>query len=126
MGADRDAGGGHLLGDFRMPHRVLADLEERRLEAIVGQRLEHGGRVVRPRAVVEGQNDFLVAQEIILLEMLEAEAGTAGRVDLDDARKPHAAGLVTRGDTLGSGRCCRRRPSGVLGKAHRRGGRWPG
>ena len=86
MGADGHAGLDHLLGDFRVPSGVLADLEKRRLQALVGQCLEHGGRVARPRAIVEGQNNFLVAQEVILLEVLEAEAGAAGRVDLDDAR----------------------------------------
>jgi hypothetical protein len=59
MAADRVTGGSHLLGDFGVPHRVLANLEERGLEAIVGERLEHGRRVVRPGAVVEGQHDFV-------------------------------------------------------------------
>jgi hypothetical protein len=85
MATDRHAGGNHLLGDLRAPSGVLADLEEGRLQAFVGKLLEHGGRVARPRAVVEGQDDFLVAQEVVLLEMLEAEAGTAGRIDLDNA-----------------------------------------
>ena len=43
---------------------VLADREEHRLGALVGQRLEHRRRIVRPRAVVEGQHHFVVAQEI--------------------------------------------------------------
>ena len=47
------------------------------------------------RAVVESQDDFLVAQEVILLEVLEAEAGTAGGVDFDDTRQAHAVGLVS-------------------------------
>ena len=63
---------------------MLADREEDRLDAFGGQRLEHGRRG-RPRAVVEGQHDFVVAQEVVLLEMLEAEARTAGGVDLDRA-----------------------------------------
>ena len=54
------------------------------LHAFVGQRLEHRRRG-RPRAVVEGQHDFVVAQEVVLLEMLEAEARAAGGVDLDGA-----------------------------------------
>ena len=57
---------------------MLADLEECRFQAFVGQRLENGRRVARPRPVVEGQNDCLAAQEVVLLEMLETEAGTAG------------------------------------------------
>src|SRR5262249_60004837 len=93
-----------LLGDLRMPGCVLADLEEGRLEAFVGKYLEHGGRVAWPGTVVEGQDDFLVAQEVILLEMLEAEAGTAGGIDLDDPGEPHAAGSVARRNGGGGGR----------------------
>ena len=96
MGAKRHAGREHLFGDLRMPACVLADLEEGGLQAFVGQRLEHGRRVARPGTIVEGQDDFLVAQEVILLEMLKAEAGTAGRVDFDDAGQPHAARLIAR------------------------------
>ena len=96
MRADRHSGCDHLLGDFRMPGRVLADLKEGRLETLVGERLEHGQGVLRPGTVVEGQHHFLVAQEIILLEMLEAEPGPAGRIDFDDARKAHPARLVAR------------------------------
>ena len=77
-----------MLGDFGVPHRVLANLEERGLEAIVGERLEHRRRVVRPRAVVESQYNFPIAQEIVLLEMLEAKAGTTCGVDLNNARQP--------------------------------------
>jgi len=51
--ADGVAGSDDLFGDLGMPHRVLADLEERGLEAIVGERLEDGRRVLRPGAVVE-------------------------------------------------------------------------
>jgi hypothetical protein len=129
MAADRVAGGGNLLGDFGVPHRVLADLDERGLEAIVGERLEHGRRVLRPGAVVEGQHNFLIAQEIVLLEMLEAEARSAGRVDLDDARQAHAARLVAQGDIVGRaggagrGRRPWRRAGGILGNALGRGRR---
>ena len=64
---------------------VLADREEHRLGAFVGERLEHGGRIARPRTVIEGQHDFLVGEEVELLEMLEAEARSARGVDLDHA-----------------------------------------
>ena len=39
-----------------------------------------------------------------MLEMLEAEAGTAGRVDLDDARKPMPPGLSQAGMVFIAGR----------------------
>jgi hypothetical protein len=103
MRADGHAGVDHLLGDLRMPGGVLADLEEGRLQTFVGQRLEHGRRVPRPGTIVEGQDDFLVAEEVILLEMLKAEAGTADGIDLDDPREPHAAGLVAGRNGSGGG-----------------------
>src|SRR5262249_61337180 len=112
MVADRNAGRDHLLGDLRMPGRMLADLEEGRFQAFVGQCLEHGWRVTRPRTVVEGQEDFLVAQEVILLEMLEAEARTASSIDLHDSGQAYAAGLVAGrnggGSPLGVSPCVRR------------------
>ena len=60
--------------------------------------LSDGHGVLRPGTVVEGQHHFLVAQEIVLLEMLEAEARAAGGVDFDYARKAHAARLVAGRD----------------------------
>ena len=63
------------------------------------------GRVHRPRAVVEGQHHFLVAQEVELLEMLEAEAGAAGGVDLDGAADAERVRIVAGGSGgLRSGR----------------------
>ena len=35
-------------------------------QSFVGQHLGHGGRVGRPRTVVEGRNDFLVAQAYLI------------------------------------------------------------
>src|SRR3569623_873232 len=54
-----------------------------------------------PRTVGEGQYDFLFAQEVELLEMLEAEAGPAGGVDGDDARDAERV-------RISAGRFCRR------------------
>ena len=83
----------NLLEDFRVVGRVLADREEHRRGAFVGQRLQHRRRVARPRAVVEGQHDFLVGQEIELLEMLEAETRSAGGVDFDHAADAERIGI---------------------------------
>jgi hypothetical protein len=55
--------------------RVPADLKEGRFQTLVGQRLEHSRRT-GPRTVVEGQNDFVVAEKVVL-EMLEAETRAA-------------------------------------------------
>src|SRR6266496_1959932 len=68
-----------------MPHGVLPDREERGFDAVRGERREHGRRIIRPRPVVERQHDLLRTQEIEILEMLEAEAGAASGIDLDDA-----------------------------------------
>src|SRR6185369_16583693 len=70
---------------------------------------QHRGRVDRPRTVIEGQHDLLVGEEIELLEVLEAEAGTAGGVDLDHAGN-------AEGVRIGAGRSLLNR--------HGRSGRW--
>ena len=86
MRADRVAGLGDLPEDFRVVACVLADREEKRLGAVIGEGFKNARRIVRPRAVVEGQHHFLVSQEIVLAEMLEAETRAAGGVDLDGTR----------------------------------------
>ena len=85
VSADSHPGLNHLFGDFGMPHCVLADVKERGFQTLIGQRLEHRRRALPPGAIVEGQDDLLVAQEVVPLEVLEAESGAAGGVDLDDA-----------------------------------------
>jgi hypothetical protein len=60
---------------------------------LVGQRLEHRRRVDRPRTVIEGQHDFLVAEKIDLLEMFEAEAGAARGVDFNHTGNPKRVGI---------------------------------
>ena len=92
MRADGVAGGEDLAENFRMIGRVLADREEQPLGAFVRQRLEHGGRG-RPWAVVEGQHDLLVGQEIELLVLQEAEAGSARGVDHDRAADAQPIGI---------------------------------
>jgi len=101
---------------------MLADREEQALGALIGECLQHRRGVDRPRTVVEGQHDLLVGQEIKLLVLLEAEARTAGRVDLDHARDAQcirigAIRLLNRSRC----RCRRGGDSGRLG-GDRRGG----
>jgi hypothetical protein len=45
-------------------------------------------RVLRPGPIVEGQHHLTFAKEIMALEVLEAEAGAAGGVDLDHTADP--------------------------------------
>src|ERR1700678_3173339 len=105
VAAERHAGLDHLLGNLRMPGRVLADFEERRFETIVSESPEDSRRVLRPGTVVEGQHHFFVAEKIVLLEVFEAEAGAAGGVDLDNARETQSFRFVT-GRDAGARRGC--------------------
>ena len=108
--ADGVARGGDLLEDAGLIGGVQADREEDRLGAVRLQRREHGRGVLRPGAVVEGQHDLAFAQEVVALEMLEAEAGAAGGVDLDDARHAECIGIARA--RRGRGRRRRRSGSG--------------
>ena len=101
--ADGHSGIDYLFGDSGMPSRVLADLEEGRFQTFVGQRLQYSRRTA-PRTVVEGQNDFLVVEEIVLLEILEAEPGATCGIDLDNPCEAHAAGALALRDCAGGRR----------------------
>src|SRR6266516_202671 len=94
MAADRVPGLGHLLEKLGVPDGVLADREERRLDAVRRQCGEHGWRIVRPGSVVEGEHHLLVAEEIMLLEVLEPEARPASGVDLYYARDSKHGGAA--------------------------------
>ena len=99
------------------PDRMLADGEERRLHALVGQRLEHGRRIAEPRTVVEGEHHFAGPQEVILLEVLEAKTGATGGVDFHDplhAFQPQCAtGRFQRSTPLKASRAARNHRSGI-------------
>src|SRR6185295_18439111 len=79
--------------DFRIVGRVLADHEERRLDALVSERLQYG-RGRNPRAVVERQDNLFIAKEVMLAEVLEAEARTTGGVDFDRAGRAERVGIA--------------------------------
>src|SRR5450759_44728 len=64
---------------------MLADWKENTARAFVRQGLQHRGCVDRPRAIIEGQHHFLVAQEIELLEVLETEPRSARGIDFHHA-----------------------------------------
>ena len=87
----------YLPEDFRIIGRVFADREERCLDALVGQRLEHGLGVVEPRPVIKGQHHFARPKEVVLSEMLEAKPGPPV-VSISTTREmPSALGLVQDG-----------------------------
>jgi hypothetical protein len=110
VGADGVAGRINLLEDFRIVGRVLADGEEDAGGAFFGQRLQHCGCVAEPWAVVKGEHHFLLFQEVELLEVLEAEAGTARGVDLDGAADTECV-RIAASRARGLCRLCRGRGS---------------
>ena len=65
------AGLGHVAQDLGEAGRHLADGEEGRLDALVGEGAQDRVRVAHLGSVVEGQHDFLEAQEIVFLVVLE-------------------------------------------------------
>ena len=115
VGANRMPGFIHLSKDFGIIGRVLADREKRCLDALVGQRLEHGLGVVEPRPVIKGQHHFARPKEVVLSEMLEAEARPAGRVDLDHPRDAERVGIGPRWTSHCSGGRSERRQRGSRG-----------
>src|SRR6516164_6504865 len=100
MAADRHSGGSELFSQIGAPSCMFADLEECRFGAVVLQRLEHHRRVSGPWAVVEGQSDFLIAQEIILFEMLGSERRATCRIDLNDSREPEGVRIIASSNWL--------------------------
>src|SRR5512143_4236830 len=106
--------GRHLFHDFRVPARVFADRKKDRLGALVGKGLEHSRRMTWPGPIVEGEYDLVVTQEIVGLEVFEAEARPSGRVDLDHTSDAECIRIIAC-------RCCRRRRRGW--RCRRRGGR---
>jgi hypothetical protein len=89
------------LAALTVRHPIPAVYQRREFAAagglvIVLQRLQHHRCVLGPRSVIEGQHDFLVTQEIVLFEMLRAEARTACGVDFDDPGETYRAGIITR------------------------------
>jgi hypothetical protein len=92
--SDGMPGSSHLLHDFGMPSGVLSDRKKDCLGALLGERLEHSRRMTRPRAIVEREHDFLVAQEVIGLEVLKTEARAAGGVDFDNPRHAERVRII--------------------------------
>src|SRR5690606_1453053 len=94
MAAHRVPARRDVLQDVRVPERMLADDEERGLGAVLIERVEHGLCVVRPRTIVECEDDLLRHEEIVHTILLEAESGSAGRVDLDGPRNAKCPGIA--------------------------------
>src|SRR6516165_11009094 len=97
VGADGMAGLGDFLEQLGVITSVLADGEEHCLGAVFGERFQYALGVARPGAVVESEHYFLVAQEVIDLEVLEPKARAAGSVDLHDALDAKRIRIFTLG-----------------------------
>ena len=93
---------------------MLADNEERGPHALIGQCLQYGRRS-RPRAIVKGEQDFIVAKEVMLFEMFKTETRSARCVDLDGARNPKRIRIFA------FGRCGGRSASAALSKGRAAG-----
>jgi hypothetical protein len=85
----------HLLQDFRMPPGVLSDREKDGLGALIGERLQHGRRMPWPWTVVESEDDFFIAQEVVGLEVLKAETGAACGIDFNHACDAECVRVIT-------------------------------
>ena len=92
--SDRVAGRHHLLEDFGIVGGVLADREEDAGGAFLRQRLQTAGVFTGHGPSSKVRHHFLVAQEVEILEMLEAETGAASRIDLDGAADTERVGIV--------------------------------
>src|ERR1700730_17420113 len=93
MRADGVPGCGHLLENCRLIGGMQTDREEDRLGAVCRQCREHCLGILRPGTVVEGEHHLALPQEIVSLEVLEAETRSARRVDLTSREMPSVSGL---------------------------------
>ena len=109
VGADRMAARGNLASDGRIGVRHLADHQERRLDAVAVERGQDLFRAAGHRAVVECQDNLLVAQRDVG-DPAYAERATG-----------KAAAGIGREDQCGL-LCLRRPGTGVLGRQRRRHG----
>ena len=92
--ADGVTGLGDVVQDVGIAGGDLADREEDRLGAFGVERREDRRRAVGQRPVVERQHDLFRIEEVVHLVVLEAEAGAAGGVDLDDAGDAERIGIA--------------------------------
>src|SRR5262245_40227056 len=86
-----------LPEDLRMVGCVFSDREERCLDAVACEGGEHRRRVVGPRTIIEGQHHLTGLEKVVALEVLEAEAGTTGGVNLNGAGQPEGVRIARAG-----------------------------
>jgi hypothetical protein len=73
---------------------VEADREKDGFGAVRRERGQDRRRVLWPRPIVESKHNLPFTQEVMRLEMLEAESGATCGVDLDDARYTECIGIT--------------------------------
>ena len=78
--------------ELRQALGVAADFEERRANALIGERLEDLRRRLGGGAVVEGEDDLMVGERDCPRIRLEADLQSALRADLDHARRSELVG----------------------------------
>ncbi|MHC2265920.1 hypothetical protein ACVILJ_001303 [Bradyrhizobium diazoefficiens] len=77
-----------LAHPFRIRLGLAADDEEGRLDALVGEDLEHLVGIFRQRTVVEGQDDLVILQRQRLAVLHRADARMLVRIDHEGAGGP--------------------------------------
>src|SRR6185503_7199407 len=85
VGADRVAGIIDAPDDRRVGARHFTDKEIGGLHALRGERFEDGVGVGRDRAIIEGNDDFMVFERQRLRILHAADAGEVTRVDDENA-----------------------------------------
>jgi hypothetical protein len=85
VGADRMPGIVDAPDNGRIVACHLADEEIGRLHAFRGECIEHRVGVGRDRAIIEGDDDFMIFERQRLRILHAADAGEVGRIDSQDA-----------------------------------------
>src|SRR6266566_7049898 len=86
MGGDGVAGGGELVHAFRIGARLLTDGEEDRLDAIIGEDLQHLVAVAGQRPIIEGQDHLVIPERQRLGILHGADSRMFARIDHQGTR----------------------------------------
>ena len=94
VGADGVAGVAQLAHAFRIGVGLLADQEERRLDAVGGENLQDLVAVFRQRTVVEGQHHLMIPERQRFRILHGADDGMCARIDHERARRADRVGMA--------------------------------
>ncbi len=94
MGGDGVAGGGELVHAFRIGARLLTDGEEDRLDAIIGEDLQHLVAVAGQRPIIEGQDHLVIPERQRLGILHGADSRMFARIDHQGTRGADRVGMA--------------------------------